>query len=429
MTKSIQVALPSSSFKLSLLETLHSLRPDISRAMITELIIDENAYYRDHKDVQRAGVPAVRHYFQYGEKENRRYHYPRLAFSSKLAAETVKNGTTVFYTDAPDDNPSWLYRCVFPFKGDGIDNQVIFFSGVSLLSELLKAVFSAQKMVFMRPAYGPKTIYLIQLCRTLGIKVEFDYDDLLLPDYARERGACRSGLRTHQEDFSESLKQSALTVYADSITCSTQLIAEELSKINPSVSVRPNKLPIKFFRTTQQVVSRAKTHKFSNNKIRILYLSGSNTHKRDFSTITGPLTKLGQDHPNKFSISFMGSLSDYSKVFSVMGVESKMISTTSFDKMLEVILEHDLVLVPLENSTFNNCKSNIKYLESASQGIPVIASGVHEFKSIINHGVNGWLCENESEWYNTLQQIIINPEITITCGINAYKQAKQGLSV
>ncbi|NIE73916.1 glycosyltransferase family 4 protein [Pantoea sp. Ap-967] len=429
MTKLTNSATPTTPYTFSLLETLHSLRPDLDKNLISRLVIDETAYYRDHKDVHKAGVPAARHYFQYGEKEKRRYHYPRLPFSKNSCSAPITQGTTVFYTDAPEDNASWLYRCIFPHKKDDNFDQVIFFAGNNLLSDILKAVFSAKKMIFMRPAYSPKIIYLVQLCRTIGISVEFDYDDLLLPEYARERGACRSGLRTPQEDFGESLKQSALTVYADSFTCSTEAIALELRKINPSVTVRQNKLPIKYFKTTQQVVARAKTHKFLDNKVKILYLSGSNTHKRDFSTITGPLTKLAQQHPEKFSISFMGSLSDYSNVFSTLGVKSQMISTASFEKMLEIIFNHDLVLVPLENSVFNNCKSNIKYLECASQSVPVIASNVSEFNSVITDGDNGWLCNNELEWYEKLVKITSNPDLIISCGINAYKQAKQGLSV
>lgn len=429
MTKPSQTTKPTTPFTLSLLEVLHSLRPDLGEDLISRLVIDEAAYYRDHKDVHLAGVPAARHYFKHGEKEKRRYHHPRLAFSKSNCSQPVQQGTTVFYTDAPSNNASWLYRCVFPFKRDDNFDQVIFFSGANLLSDVLKAVFSAKKIVFMRPSYSARNIYLMQLCRTIGVSVEFDYDDLLLPEYARERGACRSGLRQPQEDFSESLKQSALTVYADTMTCSTASIAKELIKINPSITVRPNKLPINFFKTPQQVIARAKSYKFTDNKVKILYLSGSNTHKRDFSTITGPLTKLAQEHSDKFTISFMGSLSDYSNVFSMLGVKSQMISTASFEKMLEIISAHDLVLVPLEKTAFNDCKSNIKYIECASQAVPVIASDVAEFSSVISEGSNGWLCTDELDWFNKLVDIVTDPDKIISCGINAYKQAKQGLSV
>jgi len=346
-----------------------------------------------------------------------------------MASQPVQKGKTIFYTTAPEDNPSWLYRCVFPNKNHENSDDHIFFSGANLLSDLLIGIFAAKKIIFLRPGYNPRTIYLIQLARMLGISIEFDFDDLLLPEFARERGACRSGLRSPQEDFSESLKQSALTVYADSITCSTDGIAVELSKITPNVTVRRNKLPLHYFRSVENIVSRGKSYSFPDGKVKILYLSGSNTHKRDFSTITGPLTKLAQQYGDKFTISFMGSLSDYSNVFNMLGVKSQMIPSVAFDKMLDIISMHDLVLVPLEDSIFNNCKSNIKYIECASQGVPIIASSVSEFDFAIKNGVNGWLCNDEADWYQKLVSILLDPDSIISCGINAYSHAKKGLSV
>jgi len=413
------------SAKFGLLEALHKLRPDLNMDTIADLIIDEPSYFRDHKDVHKAGIRAVRHYFQYGEKENRKLTYPRLGFSRLLSPNKVTKGKTVFFTSATDENPSWIYRCLFPFKTEEFQNENLFFSGTNLFSHLLLGFFTARKAVFLRPTYTALTIYLIQLCRRIGVEVQFDYDDLLLPEFARQRGACRSGLRTHREDFSESLKQSSLALHADSFTCSTEAIASELRKTNPNVTVRKNKLPLSMFSSREEIDTRAKSLKIESRKLRILYLSGSNTHKRDFSTVMGPLVKLAQEYSNKFTITFMGSLSDYSSLFRTIGVGSDMRSTVSFDKMLEIIPLHDLVIVPLEYSVFNHCKSNIKYIESASQGVPVIASSVTEFSSAITNGVNGWLCDDEFQWYETLKHIVLNPSEVGACGIRAFEHAKK----
>jgi glycosyltransferase involved in cell wall biosynthesis len=424
-----KISIPS--FNVGLVDKLHALRPDIPYATIASLIIDEVGYYRDHKDVQKAGVPAARHYFQYGEKEKRRYHYPRIGYSKRSATAKVDTGKTVFHTTAPEDNPSWLYRCIFPHKDLSSDlrDDFIFLCGNTVLSETLQGVFASKKIIFLRPTYSPLTIYLIQLCRRIGIEVQLDFDDLLLPEFARERGACRSELRLPKEDFNESLKQSALLLGADKISCSTKSISEILRSLKAEVLTVNNKLPLSYFKSVDNVITRAKSKDFSSDKIRLLYLSGSNTHKRDFSTIMGPLMKLAQNHSTKFSITFMGSLADYSGIFGALGVSSYMIPTVNFEKMLDIIPQHDLVLVPLEKSTFNNCKSNIKYIESASQGVPIIATDVTEFASAIDNGKNGWLCNSEGDWYNQLESIILGPEQTIACGINAYKHAREKFSV
>jgi glycosyltransferase involved in cell wall biosynthesis len=215
----------------------------------------------------------------------------------------------------------------------------------------------------------------------------------------------------------------------DSLTCSTEAIAAELAKINPNVTVYKNKLPEFMFLRVTDVMSRNLDRARQSSKLRILYLSGSNTHKRDFSTIMGPLLKVAQEQPDRFSISFMGSLSDHSDLFRSFGVESSTHPFVTFERMLNIIGEHDLVLVPLEFSVFNHCKSNIKYIESASQGVPVIASSVAEFASCIEPGVNGWLCDDEQEWYETLSKVISNPQLAAKCGTNALVSAKRDYSL
>ena len=415
--------------KLSLQETLHKIRPDIDLETIIGLIIDEASYYRDNKDVQRAGARAVNHYYKFGEKEKRKFTLPRLGFTRTLTPSVVTRGRTLYYTTATSDNASWLYRCVFPFKTDGVQSNDIFMSGTNLLSTILIAVFSSKKIVMMRPIYTPTTVYLIQLCRRIGVHVQFDYDDLLLPEFARQRGACRSGLRGHKEDFSESLKQSSLASHAESFTCSTEAIAAELRKINPNVEVRKNKLPVSMFEDQIEMLARVKSKTPEHRKLRILYLSGSNTHKRDFSTIMGPLVRIAQEYPDRFSLTFMGSLSDYSGLFRTLGVRSDVKPSVDFSEMLKIIREHDVVLVPLEFSVFNHCKSNIKYVESACQGVPVIASSVAEFASSIKNGVNGWLCDDEHQWYDTLKKVVLKPRLTVDCGVRAFAHAKAEYSV
>lgn len=423
MLKEVPKAAPA-AMKVSLYKHLHRLRPDIDLETIASLIIDEASYYRDHKDIQKAGARAVDHYFKFGEKENRKYTFPKIGFTRNLTPNIVTSGRTIYYTTASSDNASWLYRCIFPFERNEENTKDVFLSGSNLLSTILLAVFSSKKIVMMRPIYTPITIYIIQLCRRIGVHVQFDYDDLLLPEFARQRGACRSGLRSHKDDFSESLKQSSLAAHADSFTCSTEAIASELRKISPNVEVRKNKLPKALFQEQIEMLARVQSKGPELGKLRILYLSGSNTHKRDFSTIMGPLVRIAQEHPTEFSITFMGSLSDYSGLFKAMGVESDVRPSVSFVDMLKIIRDHDVVLVPLEFSVFNHCKSNIKYVESASQGVPVIASSVAEFASSIRDGVNGWLCDDEHQWYETLKKVVLNPALTNRCGISAFSHAK-----
>ena len=81
----------------------------------------------------------------------------------------------------------------------------------------------------------------------------------------------------------------------------------------------------------------------------------------------------------------------------------------------------DVCLVPLENTFFNNSKSNIKFIESGIHGVPIIASPVDQFKRAISHSINGWLCGNPSEWYDQLVSLVDSKKQLISVSLMAYK--------
>ena len=61
----------------------------------------------------------------------------------------------------------------------------------------------------------------------------------------------------------------------------------------------------------------------------------------------------------------------------------------------------DICLVPLVNSRFNSMKSNLKILEAANLGLPVIASGVHPY---LNMPVN--YCKNGRDWEGHIKRLV-----------------------
>lgn len=69
----------------------------------------------------------------------------------------------------------------------------------------------------------------------------------------------------------------------------------------------------------------------------------------------------------------------------------------------------DIAVAPLEDTQFNRCKSNIKWLESALIPSAVIASNVSPYKDSIINGKTGILADNSSEdWYEALESLVTN---------------------
>lgn len=91
---------------------------------------------------------------------------------------------------------------------------------------------------------------------------------------------------------------------------------------------------------------------------------------------------------------------------------------TSYENMLNLYSEHDLSIIPLDNNPFNNAKSNIKYIEAASQGVPVLARDCNSFVEVIEDGYNGFLYKFD-DFYYKLDYIYSNREKLKTIAKNA----------
>lgn len=403
-----------------LLRHIRELRPDLTESFILTLLMDEKKYLTYYQDVKNSGLSGAYHYYNYGYKEGREFFEPNFRATSKVPSYI--NGSKIIFFDTVKTNASFLYRGYFP---EVRNDKSIILHQHSTIHEVIAAIFNAKEMVFIRPSNGSsKTKFFINLCKALNVKITIDMDDLLLPEFSELKGAIRSGISEFDQIYNDLTRDSSIFLAADQMVCSTQTIATLHSELIKDIKISKNRLPREYF-IERKIVEK----KPINKKVKILYLSGSKTHLKDYSTISGPLLKLAQNHPEKFSLSFLGMLSDQTSIFSHLRVECNFLPLVDFSEMLSEINKHDLVLVPLEKTVFNNAKSNIKFIEAASQGVSVIASAVTEYVNCIENNINGWVCDTEIEWYETLSRLIDDPKLIHSASLNAYDSAIEGFSV
>lgn len=380
---------------------------------ITKLLLDSGEYIKDNPDLLRKKLIPINHFLLHGIREGR--PEPKCG---DVYTENAPGDGVLYFSNAIDRDGSFKYRCFFPSKA--IDNTYCLNKSSDPL-EVISTLFKVKKVIFSRPENVRLNKYFMELCKRLSIEVVFDYDDLLLPDFAHELGHVRSMGSNYADAYRGGLLKCQYMHLADRFTCSTPLLMEKLASYNKPVELKRNKLPVTYF-NENEIVDEGK-------KLNIIYLSGTATHKRDFMLINGVLIKLAQLYPERFRLTFLGNVQANLSIFRLLGVECEQIPRVDFMGMLEVISKHDLALVPLENTVFNNAKSNIKFIECASQGVPVVASAVSEFENFIEDGISGWLASNDLEWFSKLEKILKMPKTTIKkLGIEAQKLAKAELS-
>ena len=80
----------------------------------------------------------------------------------------------------------------------------------------------------------------------------------------------------------------------------------------------------------------------------------------------------------------------------------------SEENEVDDLLKIDIGIMPLESDPWCEGKCGFKLIQYLALGIPAIASPVGVNKKIIEQGINGYLCEHENEWTETLTALIKN---------------------
>lgn len=75
------------------------------------------------------------------------------------------------------------------------------------------------------------------------------------------------------------------------------------------------------------------------------------------------------------------------------------------------LLDWHVALAPLADTPFNRAKSDIRVLEAAALGFPVVASAVAAYEDSVQHGQTGFLVRTHGEWFKYLSQLINDPHL------------------
>lgn len=265
-------------------------------------------------------------------------------------------------------------------------------------------------VVFQRPAEKEK-VEVIKLLKEAGKKVVFDNDDTYKPNsgvptnMARANEAVGKKLVDMNNNIEEFVKQ------ADLVTTTTEFLAEEYRKLNKNVVVIPNQIdPFNY----------EEPLKNTSNKIRV-GLVGSAVSNDDYLHIIDALDYLKSRDDVEIVIFGLPDKDDQ-RVQKVREIYKKELDfwnkyaderqpfinmSNYYQKLNELRL--DLMLIPRQESYFNKCKSNIKYLEASMFEIPVIAQGFTNGDSPYDKdldGKNGFIVKMGESWIPTIKKLL-----------------------
>lgn len=89
------------------------------------------------------------------------------------------------------------------------------------------------------------------------------------------------------------------------------------------------------------------------------------------------------------------------------------------------LIDFDIGIAPLVPTVFAKAKSNIKCLEYAALGIPVVASDCEPYRDFVIDGVTGFLVRRDHDWAHRLRDLINDEAMRLEMGRKARELASQ----
>ncbi len=134
------------------------------------------------------------------------------------------------------------------------------------------------------------------------------------------------------------------------------------------------------------------------------------------AVIEKPLQKLAAKYAFRFLT--IGAAPDYR----IEGVDH-VARPWVFENENDDLCQMDIGIMPLPDTGFARMKGGYKLLQYFSAGIPCVASPVGINQTIIQPGENGFLAQNDEEWFDLLEKLILEPQLRSVLGQNGRKEA------
>lgn len=249
--------------------------------------------------------------------------------------------------------------------------------------------------VFHRHAYNKELENILSLLERLGKPCVADYDDLIFSPRQAAKSPLllsgRSSLRMETLKFKRHLK--ALRLFKH-VTVSTIALKREVLKVHPTaeVEVIHNGLSAAWVKNGQAAECPTPDVKV------ISYLPGSGSHTQDFREVQDILAVYLRKKPDVV-LSIVGPLDFERKKFPA----GRLITgpAVPYKELPLVIRSSWITIAPLQDTSFNRCKSGLKFFESAAFGVPVIASPIPDMMRFNGSGI--LFAKTRSEWRRALE--------------------------
>jgi glycosyltransferase involved in cell wall biosynthesis len=309
---------------------------------------------------------------------------------------------------------------------NGWDGDKTSLRGIKATPEqMFKGAMQSDVIVFQRPD-DINRVKVVPLLQAAGKKVVFDNDDTYKPD---------TGVPTVMESVTGKEKLLELNKnlmdfasQANLVTTTTEFLANEYRQYNKNVVVLPNVVDPDDW---------SEPLRNKGEKVRI-GLVGSVLSNDDWIDLKPALEELNKREDVQLVVFGLPPKAENTKLMQEiykkeldfwlnLNIEwQPFVSMADYTRTLNG-LRLDLMLIPRQESYFNKCKSNIKYLEASMLEIPVLASSFADgpYEELPSH------CKVKAgeDWLPKIEKFITRKVWSRGVGKDAKKYVLQNYSI
>jgi glycosyltransferase involved in cell wall biosynthesis len=276
---------------------------------------------------------------------------------------------------------------------------------------LVEEAASHDVALFYRVPETAHVVAAIDRARACGGRVLGAIDDLifvpeeaLFPELAAwdadERDLWMDGVRRYRATLER----------CDAVLAPTEPIVSELASAGMRGILHRNSVSDPELALAREVCAEREGRGTLSPAFRIGYFSGTPTHDRDFAVVAPVLARLLREHRGA-SLRLFGPV-DPGEALAPVASRVECRSLVPWWRLPREVAACDVSLAPLDlTGRFAACKGEIKYLEAAAVGVPVVASPSDAFRHAVGGDENGRLAGSPEEWHEALAALLGDPAL------------------
>ncbi|HRG59738.1 MAG TPA: glycosyltransferase [Bacteroidia bacterium] len=236
---------------------------------------------------------------------------------------------------------------------------------------------------------GPPFIEFI-IAKVLGKKIIYDFDDAIwLPNYS-ESNKFFSFIKWYSNS-------KLLCKWAYKVSCGNDYLCSFARQFNSNVVYNPTTIDTDNY---HNLVSNQDKQKF------VIGWTGSHSTTRYLHEIEDVLKRLEQKYD--FELQVIADIPP--------ALELKSFKFIKWSKEQEIndLLNFNIGIMPLKDDQWAAGKCGFKALQYMALGIPALVSPVGVNTKIVDHEVNGFICQTLSDWELYIEKLLKDHQLLIT---------------